>query len=378
MRCLILLITLLLTSCREAPAPREMAPVDVTYYVVEPRNVPLVYEYIGFADSSHPVEIRARVQGYLSKIAYVEGDKVKEGDLLFQIDPVEYEAKVEQAKGDVARQEAQLENARLTTSRLKPLYSEGAASKRDLDNALSSVAGYEAALRTANALLNESEINLGYTTIRSPITGYADRSSFREGALITPGPNNLLTTVSVLDPIWLYFTVSESDILRLRHLTNDASVTVPRTETISIPSEEDFVVEALLSDGTSYPHKGRIDFGSPTYDRATGSLLVRAVLPNPDGDIRPGEFLRVRIFGIERTNALAVPRRALVQKQNGNFVYLIKKDLQVVAQDVITAEWHDDFQVVSEGLAPGDRIVVDGINKILPGTHVNPIKAWNP
>ena len=176
-------------------------PVEVTDYIVEPTDIPAVFNFIGFAESAHQVEIRARVEGYLDTIAYQEGQLVKQGDLLFQLDPNLLAAKVAEAKGEVARQEALVANAKLTVNRLTPLYEKNAASKKDLDNAQSNLLSAEAALESAKAQLLNSEINLGYATIRSPITGLADRDSrFREGSLINPSSNSLLTTVSKLDP----------------------------------------------------------------------------------------------------------------------------------------------------------------------------------
>jgi len=370
----------LVCSCRsQGNHTPTLPPADVTDYVIEPKTIPVVYDFIGFAESSHSVEIRARVEGYLDKIAYVEGQLVHENDLLFQLDPKQYEAKVEQSKGEVARQVAILENAKLTVNRLTPLFQQKAASKKDLDNATANELSAQASLQSATAQLLESEINLGYTTIRSPITGYADRSRLREGALINPGSNSLLTTVSVLDPIWIYFSISDNDILQTRKQEAEKQLKLPQqADTITLSTENNYDVEAILSDGSVYAFPGKVDFSAPTYDQSTGTLMVRAVFPNPEGNLRPGQFARVKVFGAKRPDAIFVPRRALMQKKNGMFVYLIGKDNKVISQDVSTGDWYGDYQIITNGLKAGDRIIVDGINKVGPGFTVRVAGPWKP
>lgn len=366
----IFLLLLVLVSCKPEVKKAPPAPVDVTDYTVEAQTIPAIFDFIGFAESSHTVEIRAKVEGYLDRIAYEEGSLVQEGSLLFQLDPRQYEAKVAQARGEVARQKALLENANLTVKRLSPLYEQKAASRKDLDNAIAQQLALEASLLSAQANLLDSEINLGYTTITTPVTGLADKAKYREGALINPGTNSLMTTVSVLDPIWVYFSVSDNDITRMKQQqTNDSIV---------LPKSTDYKVKLIQSNGVDYPFVGKVNFNAPTYDQSTGSMLVRAVFPNPDEQLRPGEFVRVKVYGAFRPNALIVPRRAIMQKKSGIFVYLIDKDNQVVAQDISGDNWYGDYQIISNGLKPGDRIIVDGINKVRPGSVINVKNTWVP
>lgn len=370
------LFLLFLFGCQPTEKP-SVPPVGVTDYTVEPKNIPVVFDFVGFAESSHPVEIRARVEGYLDKIAYEEGRLVKEGELLFQLDPNQFQAKVEQAKGEVLKQEAILQNAILTVNRLTPLFEQKAASKKDLDNAVASKLSAEASLQSAKAQLLDAEINLGYTTIKSPITGYADRARYREGALISPGGNNLLTTVSVLDPIWIYFTISDNVILQTRKQENEKKIELPQLgEKIILPKENQYSVELVLSDGSIFPMKGVLNFSAPTYQQATGTLMARATFSNPIATLRPGQFVKVKVYGANRPNALFVPQRALVQKKNGMFVYLINENSTVSAQDVETGDWYGDYQIIMHGLKPGDRIVVDGIDKVRPGTKVKVNGHW--
>ncbi len=375
-----LVVGLLTSSCAAKPSkPARPAPT-VTDYVVETKTLPVVLDFVGFAESSHPVEIRARVEGYLDTIAYEEGQLVEPGQLMFQLDPKQFEAKVAEAKAEVARQEAIQENTNLTVARLTPLYAQSAASKKDLDNALSAQAASIAAVEAAKANLLNAAINLEYTTISSPIKGYSGRAKWREGALITPGPDSsLLTTVSVLDPIWVYFTVSDNDILRIREQEAKKTLQLPWGEhSIAVAKDNAWVVEAQLSDGSTFPHKGRVDFSAPSYDQATGSLMARAVFPNPDAGLRPGQFVRVKVSGAKRPDAIVVPQRSLLQKKGGMFVYLIDADEKVVVQDVSTGEWSGDYQIITNGLKKGDRIVVDGTNKLRPGMVVNIEGPWKP
>lgn len=368
---------LLLASCSSKSENSSSSQlINVTDYVVKAKNIPAVFDFIGFAESSHPVEIRARVEGYLDTLAYEEGQQVKAGQLLYQLDPSQYKAKVEQAAAEVAREAATLENAILTVNRLAPLYKQKAASKKDLDNAISTKLASQASLEAAQANLLYAQINLDYTTIYSPITGLAAKSRFHEGALINPGTSSELTTIYVMDPIWVYFTISDTDLLNVQEEEAKKRITLPEDNKGVLPQKNDYVVEAIMSDGSVYPHKGTVNYSSPTYDQATGSLLARAVFPNPENKLRPGEFFHVKVYGAMRPNALLVPRRALLQKNNGMFVYLIDKDNKVIAQDISTGDWYGDYQIVTNGLKENDHIVVDGINKIRAGSFVHVTGAW--
>lgn len=362
-------LMVLLSACHSEKPQQAMPPTNVTDYVVELKSIPAVFDFVGFAQSTHPVDIRAKVEGYLQKISYIEGSQVHTGDIMFEIDPEQFQAKVQEAKGEVDRQEALLVNAILTVNRLTPLYEQKAASKKDLDNATANKLAIEAALATAKAQLDFAIINLGYTKIIAPIDGQASKAHFREGDLVNPASNSLLTTVSAMDPIWVYFPISDNDILGALKEATQKSMTLPK--------ETEYTVEVIFSDGSIYPYRGKVDYSSPSYDQATGTLQVRAVFPNPESNLRPGQFVRVKVYGAERPDAIVVPLRALMQKKNGMFVYLIDKDNKVVAQDVSTGPWVGDYQVITNGLKQGDRVVVDGINKIRPGMTVNITGPWN-
>lgn len=362
-----ILAFLLMTSCNShPPPPQSLPPTPVTTFLVEPTTVPAVMDFVGVAQSSHPVEIRARVQGYLDKIAYTEGAMVKEGDLLFQLDQKPYVAKLDNAKADLDKQQAILWNANTTVERLQPLYAQKAASKRDLDNAIAQQLSAEAEVTAAKARVVEAELNLGYTTITAPLTAMSGRSQYREGALITPGDQGLLTTLNVLDPIWVYFSVSDADLLRYQAQTAEKQLV--------LPEDLNFEVQVGLSDGTMFPSHGKVDFADPSLNQGTGTMNVRAVFPNPDSLLRPGQFVRVYLHGAIRPNAIIVPQRALQEGSNGMFVYLVGPNDQAVMANVQPGPWYDDYWIIRTGLKAGDRVIVDGVNKVQVGTPLQVTK----
>jgi membrane fusion protein (multidrug efflux system) len=341
---------------------QTQAPVEVTVIEARSQDTPAVFEFTGKTESSREVEIRARVTGYLDKIAYREGALVQRGDLLFQIDPRPFQAALDSAKGVLASQQAQLNNARATLARVKPLAKENAVSQKDLDDATAAVLTAQAAVQSAKAQVQEAEINLGYTTIRSPLTGLAGRSQKKEGSLVSVN-DNLLTTVVQLDPIWVNFAVGENEALKFRAQKVAGQLQAPQRP-------EDIEVELVLADGSVYPHKGYIDYVAPTIDRETGTLALRATVPNPEGRLSPGFFVRVRIQGITRTNVVMVPQRAVMQGPQGKFVYLVGQDNKAEARPVEVGDFYGDQWIITSGLKGGEQVVVDGAIKVRPGAPV--------
>ncbi|MBA3237264.1 MAG: efflux RND transporter periplasmic adaptor subunit [Parachlamydiaceae bacterium] len=359
---LILSLHMLCACHQEAPPPQKEAAVDVIATTIEKKTIPAVYEYVGFARSSHEVEVRARVAGYLNSIDYNEGQFVSNDQLLFQIDPRPFEAALNSSKGDLAKQEAVLWDAKRSVERLKPLYEQKAASRRDLDTAISQEAGSKANVDSGKANLVQAELNLAYTTIRSPVDGLAGASNFRVGALIITN-ESLLTTISVIDPIWINFSIPERDILQ----SNGERL----KGTLKFPENEDFTIEAILADGSVLPNAGKVNFFSPTYDPKTGTMMARAELPNPDGTLRPGQFIRARITGAVRPDAIVIPQRAVVQSKKGLYVYTVNKENRAVITYVDAGEWVGDQWIIKSGLKTGDVVIADGINKIQAGSLVH-------
>jgi membrane fusion protein, multidrug efflux system len=336
--------------------------VEVNTITIEAKDIPAVYEYVGFVKSSHEVEVRARVAGYLDSIDYAEGQLVKKEDLLFQIDPRPFEAALMSSKGDLAKQEAVLWDAKRSVERLKPLFEQKAASRRDLDNALAQEAANGALVGAAKANVLQAELNLAYTTIRSPVNGLVGASNYREGALIVTN-ESLLTTISVIDPIWINFSIPERDMLQSQEERKKGA--------LKFPESGGFVIEAVLANGSILPELGKVNFFSPTYDQKTGTMMVRAELPNPEGILRPGQFVRARVSGAIRPGAISVPQRAVVQSKRGLFVYVVDKEDRAISRFIEAGEWDNDNWIINSGLKVGDVVIVDGVNKVQPGSLIS-------
>ncbi len=355
-----LLIILVLCACNKAEKPPQGIPV--TTYKVEPQTIPAIVEFVGVAESSHLVEIRSRVEGYLWKIAYKEGSFVNEGDLLFQIDPRQFEAAVDEVKGELARENAALWASEQAVERFLPLYEQKAASKRDLDNAVARRLANEATVESLKAKLTQANLNLSYTSITTPISGLSGRSKYREGTLITPSINGLLTIVAIVDPIWVYFSVSDSYLLSTRQEIEK--------NTLKYPENDDFDVALTLADGSLFPHVGKVDFTSPTLDPSTGTMTVRAVFPNPEKILLPGQFVRAQVIGATRPNAIIIPQTAVQQGEKGMYVYIINKEKKAELRLVTVGDWYENNWIIKSGLSAGEEVIVSGVNKVMNGTLV--------
>lgn len=363
---LLFAISMLLTSCeKEKHLPPSLPPIGVSIVTINPKTVSTVFEYIGVAQSSHEVEIRARVTGYLETIAYLEGSFVKKGDLLFQLDPRSFQVALARTKAQLAREQAVLWQAQRAVKRFIPLYEQKAASQRDLDNAIASEMSAEAQVMEAEAQVADAEINLGYTTIRSPVSGLSSQAKFRVGSLISP-TQNMLTTISVIDPIWVLFNISEQDILKSQEEI--------KKERLVFPPDSEFEIELILADQTIFPEKGIVNFASPSYSEKTGTLTIRSALKNPDNILRPGQFVRVKIYGAKRPNAILIPQTAVQQGQMGSFVFVVDSDNKAEVRPVEPGPWEGDDWVIWKGLNAGDKVIVNGVNKVLPGSPVTIIQ----
>lgn len=340
-------------------------PVDVTAMVVEPKTIPAIFEYVAVAQSSHQIEIRSRVEGYLQSINYKEGSVVELDDLLFEIDPRPFQVALESEQGKLDQQQAILWNAEQLKSRMIPLYELNAVSENDFDNAIASELAAKANVSTAAANVNQALLNLSYTTITAPIKAIAGESKYREGALIAAG-GSLLTTLYVIDPIWINFSIADRDLLK----TKDEVA----KKRLIMPENMNFLVDAVLSDGTIYPIQGVIDFTNPALQQSTGTLLIRSVFSNPNGSILPGQFLKVILKGAIRPNSIIIPQTAISQGASGPFVYVIKDSI-AHKRSVELGDWYDDYWIVNSGLEQGDVVVVIGVNKIKEETEVNIVKT---
>jgi membrane fusion protein (multidrug efflux system) len=325
--------------------------------------------FVAQTESSRQVDIVARVSGYLDKIAYREGELVKEGQVLFELDPKPFRAQLDAARGELLAQQARFTTAKANLDRVKPLVALDALSKADLDRSQGEYDSANAAVFAAQAKVKEQELNLGYATILAPVTGLASRSSQRQGAYINAMSESAkLTYVAALDPIWVNFSVSQNQTAKLKDMVEKKQV-VP-------PPKLDFEVEILLSDGKVYPDKGRISFSDPSFSQETGSFLVRAQLPNTNQELRPGMFVTAKLYGATRPDAVVIPQLAVQQGSNGHLVYVVKQDGNAEVRPVVVGDYQGDKDiVVMSGLQGGDRVVVDGALRVVPG---QPVKVVEP
>jgi membrane fusion protein (multidrug efflux system) len=365
---LLLVLTGMLCGC-EKEAPKVAPPVpEVGVVTVTPKTVPVTMSFVAQTESSHQVEVVARVSGFLEKIAYREGDVVKAGQVLFRMDQKPFKAQVAAARGELARAKAQLWTAKANLDRIKPLAELDAASQSDLDNATGAVQSAEAAVYQAQARLDEAELNLGYTVIRSPVTGLSSRSLVREGAFLNPmGETARLTYVAQVNPIWINFSVSQNEFARLQDEVAKG-ILVP-------PPNQAYQVEIKLPDGSRYPYPGKISFADPSFSRDTGTFLVRAELPNPQAMLRPGMFVTAIVSGAVRPDAIVVPQKAVQETPNGHVVYGVNEEGLADQRPVVVGEWIGNDWVVRQGLKAGDKVIVDGFQRLTPGAPVKAVAA---
>jgi membrane fusion protein (multidrug efflux system) len=356
-------LTLSCQADKKAPAP---TPPAVTVVEVLPRDVPVSFEYVAQTQSSHLVNIQARVSGFLERRLYNEGDIVKEGQVLFQMDAKPFQVQLNQAQAALSKQQAARETARLNLARTRPLAEKNALSQKDLDDATGQFESASAAVDQAQAQVETARLNLSYTTITAPVTGISSSARQTDGTYINP-QNSLLTTVAVLHPIWVNFSVSENEMQKFRDERAQGLIRAPRYK--------DYVVEIVLVDGSVYPHLGRMTFAEPSYNAQTGTFLVRATVDNPDGILRPNQYVRARLKGAVRPQAILVPQRAVQQSSQGNFVWVVGPGDKVEQRPVAVGDWLGDDWFVFEGLHSGEQVVVDGGLTLHPGAVVSPKPA---
>lgn len=357
------MLAVLLTACSKAESQPHngMPPPEVAVVTMTPRDLPVTFEYVGQTAGSREVEVRARVNGILQKRNYREGAAVAAGQSLFTIDPAPFEAALARADADVASAQARLEQAKRNVTRFKPLYEAKAISQKDYDDALSAEAIAEAELKAARARLTEAKLNLDYTRVESPIDGIAARSLRSEGNFVT-GPDVLLTTVSQINPVHVLFGISDDDRLKLNREEQAGRLVLPKNG--------QFEVSVKLAEGTVHARTGKLTFTDVRISGQTGTSEARAELPNPDGMLRPGQFVRVTLKGARRPGALLVPQRAVLEGPQGKFVYVVNNEGKAEPRPLEVGDWHEDNWIVTSGLKPGDKVIIDGVMKLGPGAPV--------
>ena len=360
-------VAILIAGCRKAEPPPAAPPPDVQVARVVQRDVPIYMEAIGVTRGDQEVEVRARVEGVLEQVHFVEGSRVKKGDLLYTIDPREFEAAVAQAKGKAAQAEADLARHDQDVARFKPLAEEKAVPKQMLDTAIAEANAGRASVQAANAEVSSAEINLSYTKVYSPTEGIIGKTEVNEGNLVgQQGQSTLLTKISKVDPIRLRVSISERDYLELARRRREMGVKPGLRNDQSI-------VEMILADGTVHPHKGSLVFADRPVDASTGTLLIEIAFPNPEQLIRPGQYGRARVAVEQRPNALLVPQKAVSSLQSVDTVSVVKPDKTVETRQVKTGARVGTLWVIESGLRPDDEVVVEGLQKVRPGITVNPL-----
>jgi membrane fusion protein (multidrug efflux system) len=360
---MILAAILLTPACKnekETAAPPPPPVVTVTEVVA--KDVPVNFEYVAQTQSSHLVNIQARVSGFLDKRMYTEGAVVKEGQVLFQMDAKPFQVQLDQAEAALARQKAAFETARLNLARTKPLVEQNALSQKDLDDATGQYESAAAAVEQAKAQVEAAKLNLSYTTITSPVAGVTSSARQTEGTYLSP-ENSLLTTVAVLSPMWVNFSLSENEMQKYRDQLEKGLLRAPK--------DKDFEVEIILVDGSVYPYTGKMTFAEPSYNAQTGTFLIRADVYNPEGLLRPNQYVRARLKGAVRPKAILVPQRAVQQGSRGHFVWVVNKEGKVEQRPVLVGDWLGDDWFIFEGLRGGEHVVVDGGLTLRPGVAVS-------
>lgn len=349
---------------KEAPAP---APPEVSVLEVVEKDTPMSFEHVGKTVSSRKVEIRSRVEGFLEKRLYEEGSRVEAGQPMFQMDAKPFEVDVLAAKAGLAQQQARLKTATINLNRVRPLAKKKAVAQKELDEAIGHYHEAAAAVEAAKAGLTQAELKLGYTLIKSPVSGLSSYATQQEGAYIGMGTGSLLTYVARIDPMWVELSISENQVLQFAKQK--------RSGLLKAPENDHFTVKLLLADGSEYPHQGVVTFADASISEETGTFLIRAEVENPKNLLRPGQFVRVLLQGAVRPNAVLLPKIAVQQGKNGSFVWVIDDQQEAQFRAVTPGPWQGDQWFIDAGLKAGDRVVVEGAMKLRPGTKVKIVQA---
>ncbi len=350
-----LALALLAAGCKPAGGPPGFPPPVVSVITIEPRDVPVTYEYVAQTAGYREIEVRARVTGILLKRNYREGSAVRQGESLFTIDPAPFQVALARAEADLGVADARLAQAKRESARLKPVFEARAASQKELDDAVSAEQVAEAEVKSIRARMNEAKLNLDYTRVESPISGIASRAVVSEGTLVS-GPNVLLTTVTQTDPMYVIFGVPDRDFLAMRRDVE--------TGRLKLPADGRLKATFKLADGSAYPLEGVLNFRDARVNSQTGTSEARAEFPNPGGALRAGEFSRVMLHGAVRPGAIVIPQRAVLESPKGKFAYIVNAEGKAEARPLDVGDWTGDGWVINGGLKPGDRVVVEGVMKL--------------
>ena len=363
LRLIVLLSFALLAACNKPEPPPPPPPVPVSILEVAPRQVPILVEAVGRTEGAKEVEVRARVSGILDRVLYTEGSSVRAGAPLFQIDRAPYEIALAQARATLAQERSRNEQAGREAERLKELVVKRAISQREADDAGSNFKTSTASIQAAEARIREAELNLSYTHVTAPIAGVTGRALRSQGSLVTAGNDaGLLTTVSQTDPIWVRFALAETE----QQILREASAGTSGGGKGGTRNNE---VKLVLPNGKVHPVGGRLNFSGSSVDTRLGTVQLRAEFPNPDLSLLPGQFVRAQVIaGMQE--AIVVPQTAVLQGDQGRFVWTLGADNQAAPRLVETGAWIGADWIIRKGLARGDKVIVDNLLKLRPGSAV--------
>lgn len=355
-----LLAVLSLAACGEETPPAEMPPGSVTVATLKAEPLILKRELPGRTNAFLVAEVRPQVSGIIEKRLFTEGSQVEAGQPLYQIDDAIYKADLASAEANLLRARATLNSAELTAKRAEGLVKIDAVSQQDYENAVAALRQAEADVKATEAAVARARTTLGYAEITAPISGRIGKSAVTAGALVTANQPTPLAVIQQLDPIYVDVTQSSSELLRLRREIAEGSVT-----------ETDVPVQILLEDGTPYSHEGKLAFADVTVDPGTGSFLLRVVVPNPDNMLLPGMYVRASVSLGERQNAVLVPQQGVTRDPRGNAVALVVNSENQVERRIVRVERAvGNKWLVEDGLKPGDKVIIEGLQKVQPGMPV--------
>ncbi len=348
-----------------------MPPATVGVLTVEPKPVGVVNELPGRLEASRVAEVRARAAGILKQRQFREGSDVKSGQPLFQIDPAPYQAAYASAQATLARAEANVTQASAQAERFKPLLEANAISKQDYINAVAAQKSAEADVAASKSALQIAQINLGYANVVAPISGRIGRALVTEGALVGQGEATQLAVIQQINPMYVNFTQSNTEVLRLRRA-------IETGELKRAGGKDAASVRVVLEDGAEYPHAGKLLFSDLTVDATSGQITLRAEVPNPDGLLLPGMYVRVKLEQAEVSNAVLLPQQAVTRSEQGDSVLVVGAENKPEPRKIRIGGAQANQWVVLEGLQPGEKVIVDGFQKMMvPGAPVNPV-PWAP
>lgn len=354
-----------LFSCKQKEAaPTVLPPIPMQVYEVQQQDVPLYTEYVGQTFGQSDVEITSRVDGWITSMNYQEGGQVKAGQVLYTIDPLPYQNKVDQQRGQLAEAKTMLEKAKADLNRIEPLAAMNAVSQRELVAARAQYGAAQGRLQSAEAGVRNAQLELGYTQIKSPLTGVIGLSKVRVGDYVGQ-LRSVLNTVSQIGKVKVRFTMSENDLFRMYRL---AKASNNHQNKIGLHRD----VEMILSDGNAYPLRGEIDLADRQVDPATGALTFEATFPNPDLLLRPGLYVKVRVLSEDRDKAMLIPQKAIAELQGQKSVYVVGDSNKVSMKLIKTGPRYGRYTIVESGLAPGEKVVLGGTALLRNGIVVIP------